>query len=127
MFIYIDTRGIRYIFINIMGRKSVQLLPSTARLLAEMGENIKLARLRRNLSVELTSERAGISRATLWSVEKGSPSVAVGIYAQVLLAIGMEKDLLLVARDDVLGRKLQDARLPQRQRAPRSSKRDKHE
>ena len=127
MFIYIDKRGIRYIFINIMGRKSVQLLPSTARLLAEMGENIKLARLRRNLSVELTSERAGISRATLWSVEKGSPSVAVGIDAQVLLAIGMEKDLLLVARDDVLGRKLQDARLPQRQRAPGSSKRDKHE
>lgn len=52
-----------------------------------MGEQIKLARLRRNLSVDLTAERAGISRATLWKVEKGDPSVAIGIYASVLHAL----------------------------------------
>jgi hypothetical protein len=118
-FIYIDNLIILYIFINIMGRKAVVLLPSARRVLAEMGENIKLARLRRNLSVDLVSERAGISRATLWAVENGAPSVSMGIYAQVLLAIGLDKDLLLVARDDVLGRKLQDAQLPQRRRAPK--------
>lgn len=100
-----------------MGRKKIQLLPSVRRVLAETGENIKLARLRRNLSVDLVAERAGISRATLWAVEKGSPSVSMGSYAQVLLAIGLEKDLLLVAGDDVLGQKLQDARLPTRKRA----------
>ncbi len=75
-----------------MGRKSVQLLPDTQRILTTLGENIQLARLRRRLSVELVAERAGISRATLWSVEKGSPSVRIGIYAQVLLVIGLDRD-----------------------------------
>jgi len=101
-----------------MGKKTAQLLPSTLRVLMVMGENIKLARLRRNLGTELVAERAGISRGTLWSVEKGSPSVAIGIYAQVLLAIGLEQDLVSIARYDELGRKLQDARLPIRKRSP---------
>ena len=84
-----------------------------------VGEQIKLARLRRKLSVELVSERAGISRATLWNVEKGSPSVAIGIYAAVLHALNnMDSDLLLVAKDDELGRKLQDLDLVTRKRAP---------
>ena len=45
----------------------------------------KDARLRRNLSTELVAERAGISRATLWAVEKGTPTVAIGTYAAVLV------------------------------------------
>ena len=100
-----------------MGKKSVKLLPKTLRTLETLGENIKMARLRRNLSSELVAERASISRATLWSVEKGSPSVAIGIYAAVLLGIALADDLLLVAKDDVLGRKLQDLKLPMRKRA----------
>jgi transcriptional regulator with XRE-family HTH domain len=84
-----------------------------------MGEQIKLARLRRNLSTELVSERAGISRATLWNVEKGSPSVAIGIYAAVLHALNnMDHDLSLVAKDDEFGRKLQDLEISTRRRAP---------
>ena len=103
-----------------MGKKSVSLLPQTQEILSQMGEQIKLARLRRKLSSELVAERAGISRATLWNVEKGSPSVAIGIYAAVLHALNnMDKDLLLVAKDDELGRKLQDLDLPTRKRAPR--------
>ena len=89
-------------------------------ILALMGEQIKLARLRRDLTAELVAERAGISRATLWSVEKGSPSVAIGIYAAVLHALnGMEKDLLLVAKDDELGRTLQDLKLTTPRRSSR--------
>jgi transcriptional regulator with XRE-family HTH domain len=85
-----------------------------------MGEQIKLARLRRRLSVSLVAERAGISRATLWSIEKGSPSVSIGAYAAVLHALNnMDPDLLLVAKDDELGRKLQDLDLPVRARAPK--------
>ena len=84
-----------------------------------MGENIRLARLRRGFSTELVAERAGISRTTLWAVEKGSPSVAIGIYISVLNALKLEKDILLVAKDDELGRKLQDLNLPVRMRAPK--------
>lgn len=102
-----------------MGKKSAVLLPSTLDILIDLGERIRMARLRRNLSVELVAERADISRATLWAVEKGSPSVAIGLYVQVLLSIGLEKDLMLIAKDDILGQKLLDAKLPQRRRAPK--------
>ena len=103
-----------------MNKRGVTVSPKTAEILEQMGEQIKLARLRRRLSAELVAERAGISRATLWSVEKGSPSVAIGIYAAVLHALGnMDSDLLLVAKDDELGRTLQDLELPVRRRAPK--------
>lgn len=87
-----------------------------------LGENIKLARLRRKLSAEQVSERAQIGRKTLWAIEKGSPSVSIGYYAQVLFILGLEKDLLKIAEDDTLGRKLQDAELIIKERAPKKSK-----
>jgi transcriptional regulator with XRE-family HTH domain len=99
-------------------RKPV-LMPSAERVLKTLGANIRLARLRRKLSTEQVSERAGISRATLWHVEKGSPSVAMGIYCQVLFVLGFDKDLIKVAADDILGRKLQDAGLETKERAPK--------
>ena len=103
-----------------MNKRGVAASPKTAEILEQMGEQIKLARLRRRLSAELVAERAGISRATLWNVEKGSPSVAIGIYAAVLHALGnMDNDFLLVAKDDELGRILQDLELPVRRRAPK--------
>lgn len=103
-----------------MKTASYNILPVTEEILKTMGEQIKLARLRRNLSVELVAERAGISRTSLWNVEKGSPSVAIGIYAAVLHALNnMDKDLLLVAKDDIMGRRMQDLNLPIRKRAPR--------
>ena len=103
-----------------MGKKSVVLMPATQEILKTMGEQIKLARLRRKISAKLAAERAGVSRATLWAVEKGSPSVAVGIYAAVLHSLnGMDKDLLNIAKDDELGRKLQDLDLMIKKRAPK--------
>ncbi len=103
-----------------MNKRGVTVSPKTAEILEQMGEQIKLARLRRHLSAELVAERAGISRATLWNVEKGSPSVAIGIYVAVLHALGnMDSDFLLVAKDDELGRTLQDLELPVRRRAPK--------
>lgn len=101
-----------------MAKKSVIIMPKTARILESMGEQIKLARLRRDLSVKLVSERSGVSRATIWQVEKGSPHAAIGIYAAVLHALsGMDKDLLKIASDDKLGRTLQDLKLKVRKRA----------
>lgn len=103
-----------------MSKKTVAIMPSTQKVLENMGEQIKLARLRRNLSTELLSERAGISRATLWAVEKGSPTVAMGIYAAVLHALGgLDKDLELIAKDDEFGRRLQDMNLMMPKRAKR--------
>ncbi len=94
-----------------MKSKGLTLLPRLGKILEETGENIKLARLRRNLTMEQVSERAGISRSTLWQVEKGQSSVSFGVYAQVLFVLGLEKDILKLAGDDILGRKLQDAEL----------------
>ncbi len=91
-----------------MGREKPILLKKHKRILSELGENIKLARLRRKLSAEQVSQRANISRPTLSSIEKGSESVSMGLYLQVLVVLGLEDDLLVVAKDDELGRKLQD-------------------
>lgn len=103
-----------------MSKTSVVIMPQTEMILEQMGEQIKLARLRRKLSAELVAKRAGISRATLWSIEKGTPTVAIGMYAAVLHALNnLDKDLLLIARDDELGRKLQDLELVTRKRAPK--------
>ena len=104
---------------NIMNSKKPVILPKTAKILAELGENIKLARLRRKLSMEQIAERANVGRTTLWAIEKGSPQVALGFYTQVLFVLGLEKDLLKIASDDALGRKLQDAKLLVKERAPK--------
>lgn len=102
-----------------MKRTKTILLPRLTKILEEMGENIRLARLRRKLTTEQIAERAGISRSTLWQVEKGLASVSLGTYAQVLFVLGLEKDLQLIAKDDILGRKLQDADLSVGKRAPK--------
>ena len=94
-------------------------LPRIQKILAELGKNIKLARLRRKLSTEQVAERANISRMTLFSIEKGSLSVSIGSYVQVLFVLGLEKDILNIAADDLFGRKLQDANLITKDRAPR--------
>ena len=92
-----------------MGKKAVLIMPETEEILKTLGEQIKIARLRRNLSMRLVSERAGICRATLWQVEKGSPSISIGIYAAVLHALdNSDKELLKVMREDELGRTIQD-------------------
>jgi transcriptional regulator with XRE-family HTH domain len=89
------------------------------KILVELGENIRLARLRRKLSSEQVAERADISRKTLYEIERGKPNVSISNYAQVLSVLGLENDLLNVAKDDLLGRKLQDAKLLTRERAPK--------
>ena len=87
-----------------MAKSSVVLNPHVIKSLKTVGQQIKLARLRRKLSVQIVSERAGISRATLWAIEKGEPTVSFGAYVSVLCALGFREDILLLAKDDVLGR-----------------------
>ena len=82
-----------------------------------VGEQIKLARLRRDLSVAQVAERATCSPLTVSRIEKGAPTVAIGIYLRVLYALQLDDDILFLAKDDELGRTLQDMNLPQRERA----------
>ena len=102
-----------------MAREKVLLLPRSQRILLQLGENIKLARLRRKLSSAMVAQRANISRPTILAIETGSTGVSIGAVVQVLFVLGLEKDLLGVASDDELGRKLQDAELVVKQRAPK--------
>ena len=94
-----------------MGRGKVILYPRVQKKLEDLGHRIKLARLRRKLTIEMVAERAKISRFSVREVEKGSPSVAIGIYVNVLMAIGMVKELDNFLADDPLGRMLQDDEL----------------
>ena len=102
-----------------MSNKTPTLLPRIQRILEELGENIRLARLRRKLSTIQVAERAGMGRTTLVKIEQGHPGVGIGQYLNVLKVLGLEKDFLLVAKDDALGRKLQDANLETGKRAPK--------
>ena len=76
-----------------------------------MGEQIMLARKRRHLSMQDIADRATVTRLTVSKVEHGDPTVSMGIYARVLFALNLEKDITLLAADDALGRQLQDAEL----------------
>ena len=112
IFVYNNKHNNDIKVLMIVRKAAYNRLPGTEKILQTMGEQIKLARLRRDFSAELIAERAGISRATLWKVESGNPSVAIGNYAAVLHALNnMDKDLLLIAKDDQLGRQLQDMNL----------------
>lgn len=82
-----------------------------------VGEQIRLARLRRNLSIAQVAERATCSPVTINRVEKGTPTVAIGIYLRVLYALQLDDDILLLAQKDEMGRALQDFSLKRRERA----------
>lgn len=85
-----------------------KIFPSKLSLLEEMGENFKLARKRRKLTAIQLSERAGLSRKTLYLIEKGSARVSLGAYFNVLQALDLHNDIIKLAADDELGKKLQD-------------------
>jgi transcriptional regulator with XRE-family HTH domain len=108
-----------YIVLLVMGRKTPPLVPRVARLVAGLGSHLKLARLRRKYSAETVAQRAGITRRTLSKVEQGDPAVAMGVYARVMQVLRLEDDLALLAVDDELGRKLQDAGIVAKLRAPK--------
>lgn len=101
----------------LMPSKPPTIFPQEQRLLAQLGERLRLARLRRKLSNAAVAGRAGISRTSLYKVESGDPGATMGSYLRVLAALGLESDLHGLAADDKVGRKLQDLAL-EPQKAP---------
>lgn len=91
-----------------MNSKKALILPKYQKIFDQIGENIKLARKRRKLTTEQVSERAGIHRATLYRIEKGDPTVAIGLYFNVFKVLNLEDDFQKLGSDDEFGRKLQD-------------------
>ena len=77
-------------------------------MMEQLGENIKLARKRRKLTASQVAERANISRNTLYLLEKGKANVSIAALFNVLRVLGLHMDILKLAADDELGRKLQD-------------------
>jgi transcriptional regulator with XRE-family HTH domain len=102
-----------------MGRNHRVVTPSVQRALKTLGEHLRLARLRRRYSAHQVALRAGLSLPTLRAIETGSAQVAMGSYAQVLMVLGLERDLTLVGKDDELGRRLQDEKLEIKERSPK--------
>jgi transcriptional regulator with XRE-family HTH domain len=96
-------------------KRSAIVFPSNQKVLSRLGENIKLARKRRNYTQTLISERTGLSRLTIRKIEHGDAKVSLGHYVAVLSVLGLVEDLAQVASDDELGRKLQDIELLGRQ------------
>jgi transcriptional regulator with XRE-family HTH domain len=95
--------------------------PSIAKQLAALGERLREARLRRELTTVLFAERLGVSRDTLNRLEKGDPNIAIGTYMKALRVLGLDQDIDQVARDDAVGRKLQDRALSPRRNVQKDS------
>ena len=104
-----------------MAKKTAALLPTTAELLRQFGDRLRLARLRRRLSAKQVAERAGMAPMTLRSLERGGSGVTMGAYLAVMQVLGIEKDLDLLGKADPVGRELQDAQLPAHTKTTRPS------
>src|SRR5674476_1165509 len=102
-----------------MKSKGTNYTQKQKNILTTLGENIKLARLRRKLSIRSMAERAGIATSTLGNIEDGSPSVSLGSYLQVLSVLRLEDDLLLIADNYPVGRQIQGSGLSRHQRSPK--------
>lgn len=108
-----------------MKSKKSLIFPKYKNILETLGLNIKLARLRRKLTTIQVSERANVSRSTLFLIEKGRESVALGTYFNVLVTLGLQDDFLKLGADDTFGRKLQDLELLDKQNPEDELKKEK--
>lgn len=110
-----------------MGNVTSPLLPKTQRLLNDLGNRLKLARLRRGLEAKQVAERAGMAPLTLRSIERGSSTVTFGAYIAVMQVLGLVEELNSLAKEDETGRHLQDAKLTQAKRRTRVESKDDHQ
>jgi transcriptional regulator with XRE-family HTH domain len=98
-------------------KKTVSISPLAKRQLRQMGENIKMARLRRDLSIRDVAQRAGLSPNTVVSLEKGATGVSIGAIANVMHSLGLAEHIGQLGQNDELGRKLLDLGIIPKKRA----------
>ena len=104
-----------------MKSPSISTLPKAARkALVKLGGDIAVARKKRRISTVSMAERAFISRGTFYKLEKGDPSVSMGVYATVRSLLGLVEGLGYVADrgTDTLGLDLDEDRLPKKVQPP---------
>jgi transcriptional regulator with XRE-family HTH domain len=102
-----------------MTKVAVPMFPRHRRAAEALGARLRLARERRRMPAAEIAERAGVSRMVIYKLEHGDLSVGLGSLVRVLGVLGLDSDLDLIARDDELGRRLQDASLPRPRRSVR--------
>ena len=88
----------------------------TTERVAQLGQRIRVARIRRGWSVADLASKAGINRNTLTALELGKPGTAVGACFTVLWALGLDGSLNDVADPDgdLHGKALEASRRPTR-------------
>ena len=103
-----------------MSKQTLPPFPRYQRLAEALGERLRLARLRRRLSATEMAERMGVSRMTLYSLERGDLSVGLGALVRALGVLGLDEDINRLAADDELGRRLADASVRPARRSKRT-------
>ena len=91
-----------------MPNHTLPTFPRALKQLADLGERLRLARRRRCIAAGLFAERIGVSGETLRRLEKGDPTIAMGTYLRALRVLGLDKDIDVVAQDEIFSGKLRD-------------------
>lgn len=91
--------------------------------LEKLGEDIRYARIRRRIPMDLMAKRAGITKPTLIKIEKGDVGTSIGVYTKVLFILGLNKNLADIAdiRNDPVGIMIANNELPKRVKQRKST------
>ncbi|MDP2369894.1 helix-turn-helix transcriptional regulator [Rhodoferax sp.] len=105
--------------------KFLMPLEATERI-TQLGQRIRVARIRRGWSVAELASKAGVNRNTLTALELGRPGTAVGVCFTVLWALGLDRSLNAVADpdSDLHGKALEASRRPTRAGKARKASND---
>ena len=94
-----------------MPAKPASLTKAQEQLLMELGERLRNARLRRKLTASAVAASARVSRVTVHRAERGEPAIASGTLIRIMGVLDLAGNFALLARDDKMGRLLQDSQL----------------
>lgn len=76
-----------------MPSPSPQISEDQKKALRDLGQRLREYRKQMKISAVATAEAAGLSRVTLYRIEQGEPSVAIGAFVSVVFALGLKLEL----------------------------------